>query len=484
MRNPCLGAASRVALIFVMALLVGLSAHGGAAHARGAPDGFADLVERLTPAVVNVSITQRPPEDTESDDPETPSESPAEEFFERGGPGRGVLPPPETALGSGFIIDPAGYVVTNAHVIAGAEEITVVLADGRRLKAETVGRDRRTDLALLKVDAKAELPYVSFGDSNDVRVGDWIIAIGNPFGLGNSVTAGIISARGRDINAGPYDDFFQTDAPINRGNSGGPMFNMAGEVIGINTLIFSPSGGSVGIGFATPSSLALPVIEQLRTYGHTRRGWLGVRIQTVTPDLAKRFGLEKPRGALVAEVLDGGPAEAAKIEAGDIILRFDGKEIPSRRKLPRVVAGTKIGGEVEIVLWRDGGEVKVKAEIGEFDETIDLAARQPPTERPAIETVEALGLTLSAITPELAARFDLEQDAEGVVVTEVDEAVAVTTDIRPGDLIVEVAHEAVSTPKDIAAKLREIAKGDVKWVLVLRDRHGERQSVAVRLGDD
>src|SRR5690606_6336317 len=304
------------------------------------------------------------------------------------------------------------------------------------LKAEVVGKDPKTDLALLRVKTDKPLPYVSFGDSDAVRVGDWVIAIGNPFGLGGTVTAGILSAHHRDINAGPYDDFLQTDASINKGNSGGPMFNVKGEVIGINTAIYSPTGGSIGIGFAIPSSLAKPVIEQLKKYGKPRRGWLGVRIQGVTDEIAESLGLDKPRGALVASVSEKGPAQVAGIQPGDVILTFDEKEVTDMRRLPRLVAETPIDKTVKVTVWRKRKEHVLEVKVGELEENEEQAALTPGSEKEKTppSTVNALGLSLSAATPELRQRFSLADDVSGVVVTEVaSDSPAAEKGIRPGD---------------------------------------------------
>ena len=338
------------------------------------PGSFADLVDRVMPAVVNVSTVQggnaAPEQRGMPGMPEFPPGSPFEEFFRQfQEQQRGARPRAERqqAQGSGFIIDAAGYVVTNNHVIDGADEISVTLHDGSRLDAKLVGRDPKTDLALLKVDAGKPLAYLEFGDSDTARVGDWVIAIGNPFGLGGTVTSGIVSARGRDIQAGPYDDFLQLDASINRGNSGGPTFDVHGRVIGINTAIFSPSGGSVGIGFAIPSTLARSVVAQLKDFGRTRRGWLGVRIQGVTPEIAESLGLRSATGALVASVTPNGPAAEAGIQAGDVILTFDGKEVNEMRRLPRVVAETGVEEQVPVKLWRRGQEQTVRVKVGELE---------------------------------------------------------------------------------------------------------------------
>jgi serine protease Do len=449
------------------------------ARAAPAPDGFADLAERLLPAVVNISTTQTLKNPERAPDlPQFPPGSPFEEFFKdfmerHGGNAPDAKPRRATALGSGFIIDPAGLVVTNNHVIADADEITVILHDEQALKATIVGRDTKADLALLKINSPGKLSAVSFGNSDEMRVGDWVIAIGNPFGLGGSVTAGIVSARARDINAGPYDDFLQTDAAINKGNSGGPLFNLKGEVIGINTAIFSPSGGSIGIGFAIPSNLARPVVADLQKYGKTRRGWLGVRIQSVTDEIAENLGLKDQRGALVASVSPGGPAAKAGIKAGDVVTRFDGKDVADMRHLPRMVAETPINKEVEVVVWRDGKRLQVKAVVGELtdeEEAVQAkAAEKPPAKQEGGQVkVSALGVVVSPITPALRERYDLAADSKGVVVTDVDPSgVAAEKGIRAGDVIVEVSQEPVKTPGELANKIDSARKSGRKSVLLL-----------------
>ena len=328
--------------VFVLMAVFCLAAVPQLAQARSAPESFADLADKSLPAVVNVATTQTITADSQMQD----LDEMFRDFLDKR---QGAKPRPRkaTSLGSGFIVDPSGYIVTNNHVVENADEIMVVMHDDTELKAKLIGRDPKTDLALLKVDAGKPLPFVKWGDSNAMRIGDWVLAIGNPFGLGGSVTAGIVSARQRDINAGPYDDFIQTDASINRGNSGGPMFNMDGEVVGINSAIFSPSGGSVGIGFAIPSNLAKPVIEQIKQFGHPRRGWLGVRIQSISPDLAEGLKLPSDKGALVAGVTKDGPADKAGIKQGDVVLKFDGKEVTQMRGLPRMVADTAFGKSVD-----------------------------------------------------------------------------------------------------------------------------------------
>ncbi len=454
------------------------------AHARGTPDSFADLAEALTPAVVNVSTAQNM-EASEGLEgmPELPPGSPFEElfrdFFDRQNPEGNGPRQRVTSLGSGFIIDPSGYVVTNYHVISEADEITVILHDDRELPAVIVGHDPKTDLALLKVDSDEPLPAVSFGDSDALRVGDWVMAIGNPFGLGSTVTAGILSARGRNINAGPYDDFLQTDASINRGNSGGPLFNMDGQVIGVNTAIYSPTGGSVGIGFALPSAQVEPVISQLREYGRTRRGWLGVRIQSVTDEIAENLGLDEARGALVADVTPNSPAQASGFLSGDIILSFDGQDVPEMRDLPRIVAATTIGKPVDVVVLRKRETLTMAVTIGELDETPVVAVAASAPESGSTEAT-SLGMTFATIDAEMRQRFGLSDEASGVVVTDVESGgAAANRSIRPGDIIVEVGLEEVVTPDDVVSKINEASETDRKSVLLLLDSSGEQRFVAV-----
>ena len=469
------------------------------AVARSAPESFADLAEKLTPAVVNISTTQKVTgRRGQVPVPQFPPGSPFEEFFkdffERQRPGgdgdnnEGGNRPTRriSSLGSGFVIDPSGIVITNNHVIAEADEITVIFSDDTRRKAEVLGRDAKTDLAVLQLKQEpgdGELPFVKFGDSDKSRIGDWVMAIGNPFGLGGSVTAGIISARSRNINAGPYDDFFQTDASINRGNSGGPLFNMDGEVIGVNTAIFSPSGGSVGIGFSIASNLAKPVIEQLREYGKTRRGWLGVRIQPVTDEIAESLALDEPRGALVASVFEPGPAAEAGFEAGDVILKFDGKEVPIVRALPRIVAETGIGKAVAVEVWRKGKMVTLSVMIGELkeDEVAALAAGDTGGGSPPA-SVSALGMTLSTMNNDLREKFEIGGEVKGVVITDVDdESAAAEKGIRAGDIIVEVAQEEVTSPNQVVDKVKQAKESNRKSVLLLVQRSDDLRFVALRL---
>ncbi|MGE5545997.1 MAG: DegQ family serine endoprotease [Solirubrobacterales bacterium] len=446
-----------------------------AAAAREAPGSFADLAEKLLPAVVNVSTTQtiRNPERV-PEMPQFPPGSPFEDFFKEffdRQMRQDAQPRRATSLGSGFIVDPAGLVVTNNHVIADADEITVTLHDDSVHKATVVGRDTKTDLALLKIDpGKKALVAVPWGISDEMRVGDWVLAIGNPFGLGGTVTAGIVSARARDINAGPYDDFLQTDASINRGNSGGPMFNMKGEVVGINTAIFSPSGGSIGIGFAIPSSLAKPVVEDLKKYGKTRRGWLGVRIQSLDDELAESMGLPQTQGALVASVNDGSPAAKAGIRAGDVILSFDGRDINEMRKLPRVVAETPINKKVDVVLLRDGKRQTIQVMVGEMaDEPVEQAKAPEKAQAPAAgQAIPGAGMTVAGISPQLRERFGIDEQTKGVVVTEVQgDGPAAEKGVRPGDVIIEAGNKPIRAPAELA-KVMEQARASGQKYLLLR----------------
>ena len=463
------------------------------ALAKSAPESFADLADQLLPAVVNISTSQVVEGRSGGQDmPQFPPGSPFEDFFkdffDRGQP-NGDRPRKRkaTSLGSGFIIEHKSngeaYVVTNNHVIEGADEISVILQDDTRLDAKMVGRDAKSDLAVLKVKSSAKLPTVPFGNSDKSRVGDWVVAIGNPFGLGGSVTAGIISARGRDINAGPYDDFLQTDASINRGNSGGPMFNMDGEVIGVNTAIYSPSGGSVGIGFAIPSSAAQPVIKQLIKHGKVSRGWLGVHIQVVTDSIAETLGLDKAEGALVASVIEDGPAAQAGIKARDVILEFDGQRVTEMRKLPRIVANTDVEKKVKVQVWRDGKMKTLSVQIGRLDDTEQMAqAPSRGSKKSAEVTLSALGIKVASPTDELIESFDLPEGIKGLVVTEVDvESTAYEEGVRAGDVIGEISQEKVKTPKDAERLIEAAKKSGKRSVLLLVQGQTGFRFVAVKL---
>jgi serine protease Do len=464
----------------------------------GAPSSFAPLAQRLLPAVVNIQTTSAGAQARAGRDapdvPQAPPGSPFEEFFrdflernrppgqaQPGQPGRPQQPPRRAqSLGSGFVIDPSGIVVTNNHVIEGADEINVVLQDNTTIRAELLGADPRTDIAVLRVRHSAPLPAVQFGDSDSAQVGDWVVAIGNPFGLGGSVTAGIVSARGRDIRQGLYDDFIQTDAAINRGNSGGPLFNLNGEVVGINTAIYSPSGGSIGIGFAIPSNLARNIVGQLRDQGRVRRGWLGVNIQQVTEEIASSLDLRGgARGALVARAQEGGPAAAGGIQAGDVILRFNGQEVREMRNLPRIVADTQVGNQVPVVVWRDGKEQTVTITVAELPQDQQQAAAQPnqPTpQRPQTMELSGLGLRVAPITPEARERFSLRGESRGVVIMEVAPgSPAAERELRPGDVIVEVQQERVTTPQEVQERLERLRRqGRATALLLIESAQGQR----------
>ena len=348
-------------------------------------------------------------------------------------------------------------------MIANSQQITVTLSDNTALQAQVIGRDAVTDLALLKVEPKNPLPAASWGDSSKIRVGDWVLAIGNPFGLGGSVTAGIISAVARDIHSSPYDDYLQTDASINRGNSGGPMFNLAGEVVGINTVIYSPSGGSIGIGFALPSAFAKPIVEQLRTNGKVERGWIGARIQPVTDDLAESVGLEKSRGGMIAAIDAGSPAAQAKLQPGDVILSYDGQPIERSRQLPRLVAATPPNKQVKLTIWRDGREHEVELKAAALNPNRPAPPPPEPEKPKPPATVDAFGLKLAKVTPELSKQFSLAESAKGVVITEVPPTgPAAVQGLRPGDLVIAVGTDPGRQPGAGAAAGRRRQEGQSK----------------------
>jgi serine protease Do len=409
------------------------------------------------------------------------------DFFNRRGQGdpRERGPRRVSSLGSGFIIDASGIVVTNNHVISEADEINVILNDGSRLKAEIIGKDQKTDIALLRVKPEKPLKAVKFGDSDKLRLGEWVIAIGNPFSLGGTVTAGIVSARNRDINSGPYDNYIQTDAAINRGNSGGPLFNLDGEVVGVNTAIISPSGGSIGIGFAVPSKTAVNVIDQLKEFGETRRGWLGVRIQQVTDEIAESLNIRPPRGALVAGVDEKGPAKPAGIEPGDVIVTFDGKEIKEMRDLPRVVADTPVGKQTPVVVIRKGKEVTKTVTLGRLEDGEKLAAADAKSNGAPDRTVvkKTLGIELANISDELRRRYSIKDTVKGIVITGVDaNSPAAEKRLSPGDVIVEIAQEAVATPDDFQARIDKLKKeGRKSALLLVAGADGELRFVALSL---
>ena len=469
------------------------------AQARPAPDSFADLAAKLLPAVVNISssqtVTARNGQPGGPEMPLFPPGSPFEQFFKdflnRNRPpgGKGGEPAPERrlqSLGSGFIIDSSGLIVTNNHVIDGADQITVTLQDNTTLKATVVGRDETGDIALLRVKPDKPLPAVPFGDSDKARVGDWVLAIGNPFGLGGTVTAGIVSARGRNIHQGPYDDFIQTDAAINQGNSGGPLFDMNGEVIGMNTAIYSRSGGSVGIGFSIPSNMVKNVVAQLRDFGHPRRGWLGVRIQQVTPDIAESLGLKEATGAMVAGVNEGGPADKAQIHNGDIILKFNNQDVKDMHALPRVVAESEVGESVPVVVWRNGKEVTLQAKLGEKPDDTQVASASPEkAPQPATTEIAGLGMKLAPISQELRDKYQLNADQKGVVVTDVTpDSPAAERGLKAGDVIVEVQQGEVSTPADVQKRVDSVKKENRRSVLMLIQRQDGLQWIPLSLSGE
>jgi serine protease Do len=443
------------------------------------------LVERVLPAVVSISArlsgeaAASADRSADESNQSTPFDDLLKRFFEnRGMPhaGREVM-----ALGSGFIIDPAGYIVSNNHVVGNSEKITVILQDNSRHPAKVVGRDEKTDLALLKIDAKDKLPFVAWGDSNEAKVGDWVMAVGNPFSLGGTVTAGIISALGRNINEGPYDDFIQIDAPINRGNSGGPTFNLSGEVIGINTAIYSPSGGSVGIGFAVPSNTGKSVIAQLKEHGKVTRGWLGVAIQGITPAMAKSLGVnpDEPAGVIVASVTPNSPAAKAGLKPGDVILSADGKPVKTVHDLPRLVAAMPPGQKLEMTLRRSGKEMNVAATTSEMEQQEQHAAASTGSstdDKPA--SASGLGLQLAAIDQGMRRQYRIPKEVEGVVVTKVaGDSPAASLGIEPGDVIVSVDQQPVKTPQEAAEQLKQAAAhGNI---LLLLNRHGTSQFVGL-----
>nr|WP_245895452.1 Do family serine endopeptidase [Pontivivens insulae] len=453
-------------------------------EAQTRPDSFADLAERLSPSVVNITTSQIITEQAQGMNPMIPEGSPFQDFFEdfmdrQPGEPRSRR---ASALGSGFVISADGYIVTNNHVIEQADEILIeFFENGMELPAEVIGTDPRTDIALLKVEPEEPLPFVEFGDSDLARVGDWVLAIGNPLGQGFSVSAGIVSARNRELS-GSYDDFIQTDAAINRGNSGGPLFNMDGDVIGVNTAILSPNGGSIGIGFSMSSAVVTGVVDQLREFGETRRGWLGVRIQPVDEGVAEALGLEEARGALVADVPPG-PAADGGIEAGDVILTFNGEEIGEMSELPRVVADTAVGSTVRVVVYRDGRTRTLNVTLGRLEEAaiaggVTVPEEDGKTDGP--ETATVSGMDLIELTEEVRAEYDIRADIDGVVVVNVDQSSdAFARGMRSGQVISEVGQRAVSTPTEVADAFAAAADAGRKSVLLLVRDAGEPRFVAL-----
>jgi serine protease Do len=488
--------AGRIGLTILATAIIAWPALTGPAAARG-PESIADVAEQVIDAVVNISTKQKVDMNAGTM-PQLPPGSPFEEFFEeffknRRGPGgapgvpNGNSPTPRRAnsLGSGFIIDASGLVVTNNHVIADADEVSVILNDGTTLKAELIGTDKKSDLALLKVTPTKPLKAVKFGDSDTLRLGEWVVAIGNPFSLGGTVTAGIVSARNRDINSGPYDNYIQTDAAINRGNSGGPLFNLNGDVIGVNTAIISPSGGSIGIGFAVPSKTALAVIDQLRDFKEVRRGWLGVRIQQVTDEIADSLNIKPTRGALIAGIDEKGPAKPAGIEPGDVVVKFDGKDIKEMRDLPKIVADTPVGKDVDVLIIRKGKEETKTVRLGRLEDGEKQAALTPKKEAPEEKSTvkKALGLDLGNLTAELRKKYKIKDAVKGVVITGVEaNSPAAEKRLQPGMVITEVQQQTVTNAADLQKRVDQLKKdGKKAVVLLVVSPDGDPSFVAIAL---
>ncbi len=474
------------------------------ATASHGPDSLADEAAAVSDAVVNISATQveeKQAKNESADAPDlqqgTPFDDLFEEFFKRrqqgkrghGGDDDEAATHRSNSLGSGFVIDPSGIVITNNHVIADANEITVIFTDGQKLRAKVIGKDPKVDVAVLKVTSPTPLKSVKFGDSEKMRVGDWVMAVGNPFGLGGTVTAGIVSARHRNIDSGPYDNYIQTDAAINKGNSGGPLFNMAGEVIGINTAILSPSGGSIGIGFATPAATVTPIIDQLQRFGETRRGWLGVRIQNVDDQIAESLDLGKTRGAFVSGTDPKGPASAGGIETGDVIVKFDGQDIKESRDLPKIVAQAPVGKDVDVVVVRKGKQLSKSVKLGLLEDGEKHAALEKkslsdagPTLPTAPPALTALGITFRDLSRETRRQYTINDSvATGVVISSVDPASpAADKRLRAGDVVVEINQEPVKQPSDATEKLQGLkSKGKTSALLLVANAQGEVRFVAV-----
>ena len=447
--------------------------------ARGAPDSFADLAETISPSVVNITTStlvagRAGPQGI------VPDGSPFEEFFRefQDRQGDGQRPRRSSALGSGFVISEDGYIVTNNHVIEEADEILIEFFEGMELPAKVIGTDPNTDIALLKVETDQPLKFVNFGDSDTARVGDWVMAMGNPLGQGFSVSAGIVSARNRALS-GTYDDYIQTDAAINRGNSGGPLFNMNGEVIGVNTAILSPNGGSIGIGFSMASNVVTRVVDQLQEFGETRRGWLGVRIQDVTADVADALGLATAEGALISDVPEG-PAKEAGLLAGDVIISFDGQSVADTRGLVRTVGNSPVGKSVRVVVNRNGETQTFKVVLGRREEAQSAVPAVQPVEPQAPEPQQVLGMTLSEVTEAIREELGLPGNAEGLVVVDIDQTTqAYQKGVRAGDLITEAGQQVVMTVDDLEGRIAEAKEAGRKSILLLVRRGGDPRFVAL-----
>ena len=491
MRSTFPAAAFRLALAACVAL-PGMMTTAKAFGETG-PTSVAPLAKRLSDAVVNIATSQTVKGPQGVPLPKVPKGSPFEDFFEdffnkRGGAPRGDRK--ISSLGSGFVIDgKEGLIVTNNHVIDGAEEIIINFHDGSKLKVDKVlGKDTKADLALLKVSPKKPLVDVKFGSSNEIEVGDWVMAIGNPFGLGGSVSMGIISAKSRDINSGPYDDYLQTDAAINKGNSGGPLFNMKGEVVGVNTAIISPTGGSIGIGFAVPSDTVSSVVDQLKQFGETQRGWLGVKIQTVTDDIAETLGVPENTGALISAVTPGSPAEKGGLEAGDVILKFDSKDVTTMRGLPKIVAQTPIGKSIDVEVLRKGAHKTVQVAVGRLEEEEDGASpvnTNDPDKKdaPAPAGATVLGMKLSPLSDEARKKYGIDAKTSGLIVEDVEaQSPAAQKGLKAGDVIVEAGQDPMTKPEDLAKSVDKVRGSGRKAVLLrVEDGKGDLRFVAVPL---
>ena len=494
--HPSPGRFRLPALALAAAVALGALAHPArlaAAPGKG-PDTVADVAEKVMDAVVNISTAQNVAPSRQVPAPQAPPGSPYEDFFDelfkrRQDDGAESRSRRVSSLGSGFVIDPSGLIVTNNHVIADADEIFANFNDGSKLKAELIGRDTKTDIALLKVNPPKPLTAVKFGDSEKLRVGDWVMAIGNPFGLGGTLTVGVVSARNRDINSGPYDNFIQTDAAINRGNSGGPLFNMAGQVIGVNTAIVSPSGGSVGVGFSVPSDLASGVVNQLLQFGETHRGWLGVRYGTVTQDIAQRNGLATPTGAVVSGVTEGGPAARAGLRPGDLIVSYDGKGVTEGRYLQRFVADTPIGKNVRVEYLRGGKRQVASVTIQRLDERQQVASRTPeapgsveppPGGGSRAVTGRVMGMTLAELTSDMRKRFAIDPAVRGLVVTSVDAGSDASGKVQAGDVVIEMGFEPVETIGEAQALAMQAERANGRALLLYISRDGDMTFRSVR----
>tara|TARA_B100000686_G_scaffold331541_1_gene395205 strand:- start:351 stop:1760 length:1410 start_codon:yes stop_codon:yes gene_type:complete len=443
-------------------------------HAFSGPDTFSNLAEEVSPSVVNISTTGV----IEQSSPQIPS---IEDFFNF--PFNMPSPEPSerefSSLGSGFVISEDGYIVTNNHVVQNASDIQVTFTNGLKLEAELIAFDSETDLALLKVDTTDKLPFLEFGDSDSAKVGSWVMAIGNPHGLGGSVTAGIVSARGRMLG-GRYDDFIQTDAAINRGNSGGPLFNLEGEVIGVNSMILSPSGGSIGLGFAIPSNLAKNIVGQLKDTGEIQRAWLGVRIQEVTEEIAQSLGLEKTYGALVQGLTPDSPALKDGIKEGDIIIRFNGEEVESMQTLPKLVAEAVIGQNTEVVVWRNESKMVLYVNLGKQPSLDELAAIE--NEGTSVY-IKELGIKIRTLSDDDKIRLELDKNVEGVIIADIEQdSFLIRQNIKKDDVIIEIQNKAVSTSGDVLAVIDEvIAQGKENILIVFYAGPNSRKYIGVRL---